>query len=132
MNPKKDLKHFFEKILKVKVDIEGETPTTEELDKKNFIIFIDSYRQAIKRSKKVDDKYNLNLWDWDNLFAQSLEGLIFFTFDEVVAEVILWFIYEHDLAEDENDWIVSDPEGDPHKIETAEDLYNFILHLEKF
>jgi hypothetical protein len=132
MNPKKDLKHFFEKILKVKVDIEGETPTTEELDKKNFIIFVDSYRQAIKRSKKVDDKYNLNLWDWDNLFAQSLEGLIFFTFDEVVAEVILWFIYEHDLAEDENDWIVSDPEGDPHKIETAEDLYNFILHLEKF
>jgi hypothetical protein len=132
MNPKKDLKHFFEKILKVKVDIEGETPTTEELDKKNFIIFVDSYRQAIKRSKKVDDKYNLNLWDWDNLFAQSLEGLIFFTFDEVVAEVILWFIYEHDLAEDENDWIVSDPDGNPHKIETAEDLYNFILHLEKF
>lgn len=132
MNPKKEIKHFFEKILKVKVEIEGETPTIEELDKKNFIIFVDSYKQAIKRSMKVDDKYNLNLWDWDNLFAQSLEGLIFFTFDEQIAEVILWYVYEHGLAEDESDWIVTDPEGVNHKIETAEDLYNFIHHLEKF
>jgi hypothetical protein len=117
--------------LGVPIEIQGEDPTPEVLDKKNFITFIDSYKKAVKRSMEVDDKYNLNLWEWDNLYAQSLEGLIYFTFDEYIAEVILWFIYEHDLVEDESDWVITDPEENQHLIKTSEDLYELVLKLEK-
>jgi hypothetical protein len=131
MSTKKDLKDFFNKVLGVPIEIQGEDPTPEVLDKKNFISFIDSYKKAVKRSMEVDDKYNLNLWEWDNLYAQSLEGLIYFTFDEYIAEVILWFIYEHDLVEDESDWVITDPEENQHLIKTSEDLYELVLKLEK-
>jgi hypothetical protein len=131
MSTKKDLKDFFNQILRVPIEIQGEDPTPEVLDKKNFITFVDSYKKAVKRSMEVDDKHNLNLWEWDNLYAQSLEGLIYFTFDEYIAEVILWFIYEHDLVEDESDWVITDPEENQHLIKTSEDLYELVLKLEK-
>jgi hypothetical protein len=131
MSTKKDLKDFFNKVLGVSIEIQGEDPTPEVLDKKNFITFVDSYKKAVKRSMEVDDKHNLNLWEWDNLYAQSLEGLIYFTFDEYIAEVILWFIYEHDLVEDESDWVITDPEENQHLIKTSEDLYELVLKLEK-
>jgi len=131
MSTKKDLKDFFNKVLGVSIEIQGEDPTPEVLNKKNFITFVDSYKKAVKRSMEVDDKHNLNLWEWDNLYAQSLEGLIYFTFDEYIAEVILWFIYEHDLVEDESDWVITDPEENQHLIKTSEDLYELVLKLEK-
>lgn len=131
MNPKKDLKEFFTNLLNTPVEIQGEILTPESQERKNFITFVDSYKKAIDRSKEADDKYSLNLWEWDNLFAQSLEGLIFFTFDDYIAELVLWYVYEHDLVESEEDWIVTDPEGNPHMIKNAEDLYDLILLLEK-
>jgi hypothetical protein len=131
MNPKKDLKEFFTRLLNTPVEIQGEILTPESQERKHFITFVDSYKKAINRSKEADDKYSLNLWDWDNLFAQSLEGLIFFTFEDYIAELILWYVYEHDLVESEEDWIVTDPEGNPYMIKNAEDLYDLILLLEK-
>ena len=86
MNPKKDLKEFFTRLLNTPVEIQGEILTPESQERKHFITFVDSYKKAIDRSKEADDKYSLNLWEWDNLFAQSLEGLIFFTFDDYIAD----------------------------------------------
>jgi hypothetical protein len=43
----------------------------------------------------MQEKFGLDLWSWEDLFAKSLEGLIYYTFEEEVAEVILWYIYEH-------------------------------------
>ena len=53
-----------------------------------------------------------------------------YTFKEEVAEVILWYIYEHSLAEDQEDKIVNF--GDEQLvIETSEDLYELICLVEK-
>lgn len=131
MNPKKDLKKFFENLIGTPVEIQGEVYTPEQLEKKNFITFVDSYKDAVTRSSQVDEKYSLNLWEWDNLYAQSLEGLIMFTFDAPVAELILWYVYEHDLTEDESDWVITLDEKKSYKIKTAEDLYDLILIIEK-
>jgi hypothetical protein len=64
------------------------------------------------------------------MFAKSLEGLIYYTFDDEVAEVILWYIYEHSLAEEEGDNVVNYGD-DEFVIETAEDLYNLICLVEE-
>jgi hypothetical protein len=50
--------------------------------------------------------------------------------NEEVAEVILWYIYEHSLAEDQEDKIINF--GDEQfVIETAEDLYDIICLYEE-
>jgi hypothetical protein len=129
MDPKKDFKKFFQKMFDVSVEIQGVSLTPEEKARKNFIIFVENYKLAVNRSSEVDEKYNLNLWDWDNMYAQSLEGLILYTFNEEIAEVILWYVYEHGLIEDEDDYKVVAGENE-FIIKTADDLYDLILLLQ--
>ena len=129
MEPKKDFKKFFQKMFDVSVEIQGVSLTPEEKARKNFIIFVENYKLAVNRSSEVDEKYNLNLWDWDNMYAQSLEGLILYTFNEEIAEVILWYVYEHGLIEDEDDYKVV-AGGSEFIIKTADDLYDLILLLQ--
>ena len=130
MDPKKDFKKFFQKMFDTPVDIQGEILTSEELTKKNFVIFVDNYKQAILRSREAQEKFGLDFWSWEDLFAKSLEGLIYYTFDDEVTEVILWYIYEHSLAEDQEDKIVNFGD-ETFVIETAEDLYNLICLVEE-
>jgi len=127
MNPKKDFKQFFESILGAQVEIQGETLTPEESTRKQFCMFVDNYKKAIIRSVEVEEKYNLGLWEWEDLFAKSLEGLIYYTFEDYIAELILWFIYEHHLSEDEKDQTVTDEDGNQYLIKDSNDLYDLIL-----
>jgi hypothetical protein len=130
MDPKKDFKKFFQKLFDTPVDIQGEILTSEELTRKNFITFVDNYRKAVIRSQEMQEKFGLDLWSWEDLFAKSLEGIIYYTFEEEVADVILWYIYEHYLAEDPEDKIINFGE-EQFMIETSEDLYDLICLVEE-
>jgi len=130
MEPKKDFKKFFQKMFDTPIEIRGEILTPEERVKKNFITFVENYKKAILRSREAQEKFGLDFWSWEDAFAKSLEGLIYYTFDDEVAEVILWYIYEHSLAESEEDKIVNYGE-DQFIIETAEDLYDLICLFEE-
>jgi len=130
MDPKKDFKKFFQKMFDTPVEIQGKILTPEALTRKNFITFVENYKKAILRSREAQEKFGLDFWSWEDMFAKSLEGLIYYTFDEEVAEVILWYIYEHSLAESEEDKIVNYGE-DQFIIETAEDLYDLICLFEE-
>ena len=130
MDPKKDFKKFFQKMFDTPVEIQGEVLTPEALTRKNFITFVENYKKAILRSREAQEKFGLDFWSWEDAFAKSLEGLIYYTFDDEVAEVILWYIYEHSLVESEEDKIVN--YGDEQFIiETAEDLYDLICLFEE-
>ena len=130
MDPKKDFKKFFQKLFDTPVDIQGEILTSEELTRKNFIIFVDNYRKAVIRSQEMQEKFGLDLWSWEDLFAKSLEGIIYYTFEEEVANVILWYIYEHYQAEDPEDKVIIFGE-EQFMIETSEDLYDLICLVEE-
>ena len=130
MDPKKDFKKFFQQLFDTPVDIQGEILTSEELTRKNFIIFVDNYRKAVIRSQEIQEQFGLDLWSWEDLFAKSLEGIIYYTFEDEVAEVILWYIYEHYLAEDPEDKIINFGE-EQFMIETSEDLYDLICLVEE-
>ena len=130
MDPKKDFKKFFQKVFDTPIDIQGEILTSEELTRKNFITFVDNYRKAVIRSQEIQEKFGLDLWSWEDLFAKSLEGIIYYTFEEEVAEVILWYIYEHYQAESPEDKIVNFGE-EQFMIETSEDLYDLICLIEE-
>jgi hypothetical protein len=130
MNPKKDFKKFFQKMFDTPVEIQGEILTPEETIKKNFITFVDSYKTATTRSQELNDKFGLDLWGWEDIFAKSLEGLINYSFTPEAVEVILWYVYEHSLVEDEGDYVVTYGE-DEYIIKTSDDLYKLVLLLEK-
>ena len=130
MDPKKDFKKFFQKMFDTPVEIQGVVLTAEELARKNFTIFVDNYKKAVTRSQEVQEKFGLDLWSWEDMFAKSLEGLINYAFSPESVEVILWYVYEHSLAEDESDYIVTYGEDD-FIIKTTEDLYELILLLEE-
>jgi hypothetical protein len=130
MNPKKDFKKFFQKMFDTPVEIQGEILTPEETIKKNFIAFVDSYKTATTRSQELNDKFGLDLWGWEDIFAKSLEGLINYSFTPEAVEVILWYVYEHSLVEDEGDYVVTYGE-DEYIIKTSDDLYKLVLLLEK-
>jgi hypothetical protein len=130
MDPKKDFKKFFQKMFDTPVEIQGEILTLEETTKKNFTTFVDNYKTAVARSQEINDKFGLDLWSWEDMFAKSLEGLINYSFTPESVEVILWYVYEHSLAEDEGDYIVTYDE-DEYIIKTSDDLYKLVLLLEK-
>jgi len=130
MDPKKDFKKFFQKMFDTPVEIQGVVLTAEELARKNFTIFVDNYKKAVTRSQEVQEKFGLDLWSWEDIFAKSLEGLINYAFSPESVEVILWYVYEHSLAEDESDYIVTYGEED-FIVKTTEDLYELILLLEE-
>ena len=130
MDPKKDFKKFFQKMFDTPVDVQGKVLTPEERTRKNFVTFVDNYKKAITRSQEVQEKFGLDLWNWEDMFAKSLEGLINYAFTPEAVEVILWYVYEHSLAEDEGDFIVTYGEDD-FIIKTTDDLYELILLLEE-
>jgi hypothetical protein len=130
MDPKKDFKKFFQKMFDTPVEMQGVVLTPEELSKKNFIIFVDNYKTATFRSQEITDKFGLDLWSWEDIFAKSLEGLINYSFTPETVEVILWYVYEHSLAEDEGDYVVTYGE-DEYIIKNSDDLYKLVLLLEK-
>lgn len=130
MEPKKDFKKFFQKMFDTPVEIQGVTLTPQELDRKNFITFVNNYKTAVFRSQEIQEKFGLDLWSWEDMFAKSLEGLINYSFTPESVEVILWYVYEHTLAEEEGDYVVTYGE-DEYIIKTADDLYDLVLLLEE-
>lgn len=130
MEPKKDFKKFFQKMFDTPVEIQGVTLTPQELARKNFTMFVNNYKTAVFRSQEIQEKFGLDLWSWEDMFAKSLEGLINYTFSPESVEVILWYVYEHTLAEEEGDYVVTYGE-DEYIIKTADDLYDLVLLLEE-
>lgn len=130
MEPKKDFKKFFQKMFDTPVEIQGVTLTPQELDRKNFTMFVNNYKTAVFRSQEIQEKFGLDLWSWEDMFAKSLEGLISYSFTPESVEVILWYVYEHTLAEEEGDYVVTYGE-DEYIIKTADDLYDLVLLLEE-
>ena len=130
MEPKKDFKKFFQKMFDTPVEIQGVTLTPQELDRKNFTMFVNNYKTAVFRSQEIQEKFGLDLWSWEDMFAKSLEGLINYSFTPESVEVILWYVYEHTLAEEEGDYVVTYGE-DEYIIKTADDLYDLVLLLEE-
>jgi len=124
------IKNLFEEVLQVDLKIEGEVLTPQEQEKKFFLLFVDSYREAVLRSQLLGEQYGIDLWEYENLYAKSLEGIIYLAFPEPVAELILWYVYEHTLAEDDSDRTVTDEEGNEYLISTSEELYELILKMD--
>lgn len=131
MNELDDIKSLFNEVLGVEIELDGKILSEAEREKINFISFVDCYRQAVIRSNKIDEKFGINLWAYEDLFAKSLESLINLAFTDEISELILWYIYEHPLAESNEDRTVNDTSGNQYIVHNTEDLYDLIIKLQE-
>ena len=122
-----EIKNLFEDILNVKLKLEAEVLSPQEQEKKHFLLFVDSYKEAVFRSQLLSEQHGIDLWSYEDLYAKSLEGLIYLAFPEPVAELVLWYVYEHSLAEDDSDRTITDKEGNEYLITNSVELYELIL-----
>lgn len=125
-----DIVSLFNSVLGIEVEFDGVILTEEQKEKRNFLTFVDNYRNAVIRSTKLHEEYGIDVWAYEDTYAKSLEGLIYLAFPEDIAEVILWYIYEHPLAESDEDKTLNDTEGNQYIINTSEELYNLIVTLQ--
>jgi hypothetical protein len=121
---------LFNSVLGIEVEFDGVILTDEQKEKRNFLIFVDNYRNAILRSLKLQEEFGIDAWAFEDTYAKSLEGLIYLAFPEDIAEVILWYVYEHPLAESDEDRTLNDTDGNAYIIHTSEELYNLIVTLQ--
>ncbi len=121
---------LFNSVLGIEVEFDGVILTDEQKEKRNFLIFVDNYRNAILRSLKLQEEFGIDAWAFEDTYAKSLEGLIYLAFSEDIAEVILWYVYEHPLAESDEDRTLNDTDGNAYIIHTSEELYNLIVTLQ--
>ena len=125
-----EIKNLFEDILNVKLKLEAEVLSPQEQEKKHFLLFVDSYKEAVLRSQLLSEQHGIDLWSYEDLYAKSLEGLIYLAFPEPVAELVLWYVYEHSLAEDDSDRTITDKEGNEYLITNSVELYELILKMD--
>lgn len=125
-----DIVSLFNSVLGIEVEFDGVILTEEQKEKRNFLTFVDNYRNAVIRSTKLHEEYGIDVWAYEDTYAKSLEGLIYLAFPEDIAEVILWYIYEHPLAESDEDRTLNDTDGNEYIINTSEELYNLIVTLQ--
>jgi hypothetical protein len=125
-----EIKNLFEDILNVKLKLEAEVLSPQEQEKKHFLLFVDSYKEAVFRSQLLSEQHGIDLWSYEDLYAKSLEGLIYLAFPEPVAELVLWYVYEHSLAEDDSDRTITDKEGNEYLITNSVELYELILKMD--
>ena len=125
-----DIVGLFNSVLGVEVEFDGVILTDEQKEKRNFLTFVDNYRNAVIRSTKLHEEYGIDVWAYEDTYAKSLEGLIYLAFPEDIAEVILWYVYEHPLAESDEDKTLNDTDGNQYVINTSEELYNLIVTLQ--
>jgi hypothetical protein len=72
------------------------------------------------------EKYEIDLSTYDDKFFRLAEDLIHFCFDPEAAEAIMFYIYARTTDSGEIQSF-TDPEGNHHKFESVDDLWEYML-----
>jgi len=125
LNQKKEIQEVLEKILGAPLDFKILPHPDEEKLKKNFSRIINNFEFVWKRQLELE-KYEIDLSTYDDKFFRLAEDLIHFCFDPEAAEAIMFYIYTRTTDSGEIQSF-TDPEGNHHKFESVDDLWEYML-----
>lgn len=126
-----NIKKLFENILGVEVEVQGFAPNQNDIDRKLFCDFVETFRNSVIKSVKIEEEFGLNMTLWDSNMIHAIECLIKFTMDSTLHELIMWYTCEHPFLEEEKQVLIG-PDEKTYPIKNGNDLYNFILLLEVY
>ena len=128
MKQRKEVKEVIENILGSSLSIHSENLSEEDKLKEEFLKTIDLFEEVWKRQDKLDIELGIDFSTYDDKFFKIIEGFIYFSFDPVAAEAILFYVYSrYDMEENLIPFI--DDEGKEHLMANAEDLWEYLVYI---
>jgi ABC-type uncharacterized transport system substrate-binding protein len=125
LNQKKEIQEVLEKILGAPLDFKILPHPDEEKLKENFSRIISNFEFVWKRQLELE-KYEIDLSTYDDKFFRLAEDLIHFCFDPEAAEAVMFYIYAR-ITDSGEIQSFTDPEGNHHKFESIDDLWEYML-----
>jgi hypothetical protein len=103
--------------------------------KKVFVDIVKSLMDLNNRSLDLEDNYGINLQNYEDPFYNTIESLLYLVYDDVKADLIMWYVYSQDDLEEEKPLLIVQNEetGEEEEVEikSPEELYDFIKKLFK-
>lgn len=128
MNKAEDYKGLLEKILKTTITLHNMKDSPNFQRRKLFIEIVEGIMLLDSKTKELYKTTGINLLEWENDYFKVIEQLLELCFGPNISEIISIYIYADPETED---YQVSytKPDGTEVKVETPEDLYDYVMEL---
>lgn len=128
MGQRKEIKEILESILGTTIHFTSDRVDEETKAKLDFTRVIGLFEEAWQRQNKLYDQFRIDTTSMDDIYFQVIESLIYFCFEPVAAEAILFFVYTR--LDDKNEVLpFLDDKGEEHVFNTKEDLWEYLVEL---
>ncbi len=128
MGQRKEIKEILESILGTSIQLTSDKADKENQAKLDFIRIIDLFEEAWQRQNKLYDEFKIDTTTMDDIYFQIIESLVYFCFESVAAEAILFYVYTR-LDGENNALPFLDNKGEEHLFKTKEDLWEYLVEL---
>ena len=128
MNKADDYKELLENILKASIVLYDMKDSPNFRRKKLFIEIVEQIMALDNKTKELYKTTGINLLEWENDYFKVIENLLELCFGPTIAEVISIYIYA-EPDEEEMKIAYNTPDGSEVKVETIEDLYDYVMQL---
>ena len=115
-------------ILNVKSLIRRKKKTQEAKKRELFVSIINSIEAIINRQNLMYAELNLDLANYDESFLDTIDALIILHFGKEGAELIGFYLWDR-VSPDGTIEPLLDEYDKPFYLETANDLWNTLLHM---
>ena len=88
-----------------------------------FISVIDSIYENIDRSIKLFNEFHIDIFDYDSTFIEIIENMFLLKYGPVIMEIIMWYILDREIPNEEGEIIVLPLTLENHDTELSEDVY---------
>ena len=128
MNKAEDYKELLEQILNTTLELNNMKDNPNFQRKKLFIAIVEGMMLLDNRSKKLYQDTGVNLLEWENQYFKIIENLLELCFGPNISEIISIYVYA-DPDTEEYQVNYTNPKGEDIKVETVEDLYDYVMDL---
>lgn len=116
-------------ILNATTVIKRRNKSKVEKKREMFVKTMNSIEEVLNRSHLLYGEINVDFSSYDEKFMSIIDSLIFMHFGQQCFDLISWYLYDR-IAPDGGTYIkVSDDSGNEITIESAYDLYDFIVKI---
>jgi hypothetical protein len=132
-NLQNNLEEGFGKLFNSSVIIKKQRRNKALKKKALFISLIDQYEKSVNKSQKLHEEFAIDLFDYEESFYSIIDKLMLLMWGANVYELVTFYVYERiGLDGILNYLIETDNDGKEKEIHlnTAEDLYNYLLQID--
>lgn len=123
-----ELQKQIEKIMGAKGSLKKRRKTEEDIQRELFINIIPLLQHIAYRDVMLEADYGIKMENYEDLFFQIIDGLIYMHFGPEIAELISFYVYNSKNPDGTvNDLL--DQNGELVPLDTIEDLWELVRKM---